>query len=177
MLSYQDGVGLVAVLAREGGVDGETDAVPHDSEQDEEIKGFPLHQRYAVLPVNIEIRRELSRCLATQQTLKGFSETGSPWTAVPCPGEAWPPPAWPASCPPSGLRLRFQEPALLSILQIQGLQVSVIVYIVLLVNIILYYKLHRIFQPHLKSPDLSRLHGGPSSYLQHKPIDHKSRGE
>ena len=39
---YQDGVSLVAVLAREGCVDRQADAVPDDGGQDEEVERLPL---------------------------------------------------------------------------------------------------------------------------------------
>lgn len=48
----QYGVSFVWVSVREGGVDGQADAVPHDGQQDEELKRLPLHQGDTVLPVH-----------------------------------------------------------------------------------------------------------------------------
>ena len=112
----QDGVCLVAVLAREGSVDRQADAVPHDGEQDEEIKRLPLHQRYTMLPSD----RERNQQIFTHRedwvdTLKGFSKTSSPWTGGPCLEGAWPPPVWQASCPSS--EMGHHSTSLLSILQ------------------------------------------------------------
>ncbi len=49
--THQNGIGLVGVPGREGGVHSQADAVAHDGEQDEELERFPLHQSDTVLPV------------------------------------------------------------------------------------------------------------------------------
>ncbi len=48
--THQNGIGLVGVPGREGGVHSQADAVSHDGEQDEELEWFPLHQSDTVLP-------------------------------------------------------------------------------------------------------------------------------
>ena len=55
---YQDGVSLVAVLAWEGRVDRQADAVPYDGGEDEEVKGLPLDERYAVFPEDDNIKAD-----------------------------------------------------------------------------------------------------------------------
>ena len=55
-VGYQDGVSLVAVLAWEGRVDRQADAVPDDGGENEEVKGLPLDERYAVFPDDDNIK-------------------------------------------------------------------------------------------------------------------------